>query len=436
MNPRLSRPLLAIAISGALAASGAVFAGPAAADPSGTRESSVDAGALLADPEPEASDPTAEPSGTPSETPPTTPSAEPSVEPSTPATEPETEPSEPSAEPSTPPASLPAPNPSLPSPSTDPSTPPTPDTTAPTGKFSINTTTLWSGQSVTLTQGAITDNQSTPEQITRVVNWGDNTTSTLRAGQAPIKKRYAKNGKYTITFTLKDAAGNSGKATAANPTVNVVTPGKFKLNKTSVWSGQIFTLTISSVPAGTTKLALDWGDGWVTNLAPKNQTVRGYYYKRKNGGLIKGGVTLRVTFTNKIGASSAIYAGKVTVKTDSWKPVVKVKKPKNANRIKSWKTVTGTATDKGSGVPYVYAFATRITGTAVYCYTPQKKWKRVYTEEQFNDCRPLELKVNKGKWSFKLNGLKKGTLYIDAKAWDRADNASKWASIKSKITKS
>ena len=36
----------------------------------------------------------------------------------------------------------------------------------------------------------------------------------------------------------------------------------------------------------------------------------------------------------------------------------------------------------------------------------------------------------------KLPSLKKGTLYVDARAWDWADNASKWASVKAKITRS
>ena len=36
--------------------------------------------------------------------------------------------------------------------------------------------------------------------------------------------------------------------------------------------------------------------------------------------------------------------------------------------------------------------------------------------------------------SVKLSGLKKGTLYVDARTWDWADNASKWSSVKAKIT--
>jgi len=42
----------------------------------------------------------------------------------------------------------------------------------------------------------------------------------------------------------------------------------------------------------------------------------------------------------------------------------------------------------------------------------------------------------KGKWSVKVNGLTKSTIYVDALAWDWADRQSKWASVKSKLTKS
>jgi hypothetical protein len=34
----------------------------------------------------------------------------------------------------------------------------------------------------------------------------------------------------------------------------------------------------------------------------------------------------------------------------------------------------------------------------------------------------------------KLGSVKKGILYVDARTWDWGDNASKWSSIKVKIT--
>ncbi|GAA2505368.1 hypothetical protein Ahu01nite_042160 [Winogradskya humida] len=428
LNARLKRPILAVVVSSALLAGGAFAASPALASDSG-RSATADAGAVLADeptPDPSETTPTPEPSETtpapdPSET---TSAPEPSDTPTTSAPEPSDTPTTSDPEPSgttTPPVE----------PSSPPtSTPPVPDTIKPTGKFSLNTTSLWVGQKVTFTQGAVTDNGPVTE-VTRVVSWGDGTSTTLKAtGQAPVNKQYTRNGKFTITLTVTDKAKNSSKTSSV---LNVTVPGKFKISKYSIWPGERVTTTFSSVPAGTTRIRFDNGDGYVQEIKPKNQAIKVFYYHRKNGGLIKGKVTLRATFYNKFGASSAVYVGVVNVKTDSWKPVVSVKKPKNPTKIKSWKTVTGTVSDKGSGAPYVYVWVTRINGSAVYCYTPAKKWKRVYSEEQYNNCAPVAITPSKGKWSLKINGLGKGTVYVDARAWDWADNASKWASIQSKV---
>lgn len=309
------------------------------------------------------------------------------------------------------------------------------DTVPPVGAFSLNSAALWTGQSVSLTQGTVTDDTTAPELVTRVADWGDGSApTTLAAGTAKYTHKYATNGTFTVKVTYQDAAGNSSEVTSA---VAVTTPGKVKLSKTSVWNGERFQVIFSSVPSGTTKIALDWGDGYVSTHAGKNQSITGLIYHRKNGGLITGAVALKATYTNKFGASSAIPIGKVTVKKDKAKPVVKIKKPGSANRLKSWKTVKGTLTDKGAVAPYVYVWATRITGNKAYCFTAKKKWKRYYGNAGYKKhCSAVEVKISKGKWSMKLPSLKKGTLYVDARAWDWADNVSKWASVKAKITRS
>ncbi|OJF15166.1 hypothetical protein [Couchioplanes caeruleus] len=440
MNPRLSRSLLAIAVSGALLTGSAVVGAPAfAADTEATAAVRTALGDPATDPTTSESTPTGSATGTTTpdgaatdpgtpETDPSTPVTEPSTpvtEPSTPVTEPstpETEPSTPVTEPSTPVA-----EPS--SPETDPGSPA--DTTAPVGSFSLQTTSLWIGQKMTLKLGAVSDDTSSAEQILRVVNWGDNTANVLPAGQAQIRKQYTEAGSFTVTVTLKDAAGNIGMATAPAATkVTVTSPGKFKLNKTTVWPGQRFSVSISGVPAGTTVIRLHWGDGSYSKLRGANQTVSTLY------GRNMGKVTLRATFANANGMSSLVTVGTIDVKRDRWRPVVKVKKPSQSNRLKSWKYATGTVTDKGAGVPFLFVLATRISGNKVYCFTPKKTWKRVYNERQFKNCVPVAVKVSKGKWSLKLSGLKKGELYVDAMARDWGGNLSKVASVKAKITRS
>lgn len=404
MNSRLSRPLLTVAVSGALVAGSGLVASPALADPGSTPVLPPAVSSLL---------------GEPAAAPATTKDA-------AGATDLATEPA-----------------PATDSTGTTASTPGAvkiaadgADTIAPVGSFTVNSPALWIGQALKLTQGAVTDETSTPDQITRVVNWGDGTTSTLDPNVAEYPHKYGKNGKFTVTVTFQDAAGNSSQATSA---VSITTPGKFKVSKTSVWWNEILTVNFSSVPAGTTKIVFDHGDGYVQTLPGKYQTVRAYYYTRKSGGYVKGIVRPKATFHNQYGASSAIQIAKLTVKADGWRPTVKIAKPGSSDRIKSWKTVKGTAADKGSGLNRVAVFATRFNGSKVYCYTAKKTWQRVNvnSDSQINKyCVPHYVKISKGKWSLSLKGVAKGTLYVDASAQDNTGNWSKFATVKGKITRS
>ncbi|MFI7541180.1 PKD domain-containing protein [Actinoplanes sp. NPDC049599] len=408
MNPRLTRPLLAVAVTGALLTGGSLVGAPASADPGVTHTLPPEAAALLDDPAPGPTATTAEPTPEPTAT--TEPTATP----------------EPTPEPTA--TTEPTPTPTVP---TDPDPA---DTVAPAGRFTLNSAALWIGQSVSLVQGAVTDDTSAPDQITRVAAWGDGTSSTLAADTATYAHKYPKNGKFTVTVTYRDAAGNTSSAASV---VTVTTPGAFKLSKTTVWSNESFTVTFSKVPAGTTKIVFDQGDGYIATLTGKNQTSRMYLDTDEDGGKISGAVSLRATFHNRYGASSAFVIGKVTVKRDSWKPVTTVKKPKSSNRIKSWKYATGTAKDKGSGVYRVAVYASRLTGSKFYCYSAKNTWKRVTSDAQADKyCVPHYVKAKKGKWTLRLKGVAKGTLWVDAATQDVSANWGKFKTVKVKITRS
>ncbi len=365
------------------------------------------------------------------------------VEPVEPTTEPTVEPTtdptvQPTVEPTVEPTVQPTVEPTV-EPTVAPTNPPA-DTTAPTGSFKLSTTALWIGQRVTLTQTALADDTSAAHQITRTVDWGDGSpATTLAPGDTRIAKAY-KPGRYTVSVTLTDAAGNKGSATVAKPTIDVTVPGAFKLSKKAVWHHESFKTTITKVPNGTKKITVDWGDGYVSAHPGKNQTILSLYYTTPKRVLVKPGViTLRATFTNANGVSAPIVIGKITLKRDSADPTVRITKPakSKANRLSSWKTVRGTMADRGSGVGIVWVYAVRFSprGDAAYCYTPTKKWKRVYSEAQMRKCPPAVAKLAKGKWSLPLNGLKKGTLFVDAIAGDWSHRFSKWASVSQKITR-
>jgi hypothetical protein len=407
MYSRLGRPLLGIALSGALLAGGATFASPAlASDPeirtSATR-TAINTPSVLG----RSSHPGAVPGALTGAT--VSQSGVP-IQPTLAAEPPPADDDPP------PPAEDPTPV----------------DTTAPVGSYELSLTSVWVGQRITLTDLGVTDDVSGAEGITRTVTWGDGVTSTLTPGAEPIGKRYAKAGKFTVTVTLTDEAGNTATAALANSVVTVTMPGKTKLSPTSVFTGGIFAITFSSVPAGTTRITLDWGDGYVQNFAGKNQTIRGYYYRTKSGALINGGIrTLKAAYTNQNGTSSPILIGNVIIKRDQWIPTVKITKPAKPSKVKSWSTLRGTAADRGAGLynVQVWVFRTSPAGYT-YCYTSKKTW--VYTPD--GSCYGILLNVTKGKWSLKMNKLAKGILEVQAKSLDWTDKQSKQATVIQKLT--
>jgi hypothetical protein len=239
-----------------------------------------------------------------------------------------------------------------------------------------------------------------------------------------------------VSVTLTDAAGGTAQATVDQPLVAVTLPGRLQVNKTAVWLGQSLRVTISGVQPGfTSKIVLDWGDGYTNTFPGTSGYVDGYYYHRRVGGKrVSGVVTLRAWFYNKLG--TVVLSTNVSIRPDGWRPAVKVNKPAKSNRASSWAYARGTASDKGSGLNGTYVWVTKITGKKVYCYTPSKKWKRVYNQTQLNNCAGILAKVTKGKWAVRIVGLKKGsTVYVDAISWDWSDNRSKQSSTHAKLTR-
>jgi hypothetical protein len=359
------------------------------------------------------------------------------------------------ADSSEPPAADPTPEPTVeptPGPTVEPTPEPTPplptdpptDTTAPTGTFVLSTAGLWTGQKLTLQQTALADGGADTAGIKRVVTWGDGTSTTVAAGATTAAKAYSKKGKFTVAVTLTDAAGNTAKAKIAKPAITIAVPAAtFKLSKSAVWHHESFKVTIAKVPSGTTKITLDRGDGARTALKGKNQSVTLSYHKRSGKLVAPGKITLRATFTNKNGAAAPVTVGKVTLKKDSWNPTVKFTKPakSKASKASSWSTIRGTAADKGSGLAKVHTFAVRVNLTSgdAWCYTTKNKWLKLDFDNEDQNILPCirTVKVTKGKWSYKLTGLKKGyAIGLSAIALDWVDRESKVAAADATLTRS
>ncbi|SDT76261.1 PKD domain-containing protein [Actinoplanes derwentensis] len=400
MKPRLAA-LMAAALSGVVVAAGVVSTTPAAAvsthmnlradesgEPSDSAEPS-ESGDTSTAPDPEQTEPSASPSS-----------------------------SAPSPEPSNGPSSG-SPGSSSGSPSAVPG-----DVTPPTGTFRLNATGLWLGQQVRFEQRA---GEFSTDTVSRVINWGDGSTTPLPAGTTAATKQYGRVGSYPVTVVLTDRAGNRSSITAK--TVRVTTPaGKWALSRTKVYQGVPFSVNVPAVPSGATRILIDWSNGkTVQYTARKGAFTNDILYKPGTSTRISGTQTVRISFGNANGWSAYQGVGRINVLADRTRPSLTITKPSAPSRIASWKTVRGTVADKGSGAPYVWLTVARSTSAGrFYCLTPARKWKRYTTDAQFWDyCAKDGVRVtaSKGKWSMKVPaGATKGQFLVYAWTYDWADN--------------
>ncbi|MBB2945975.1 outer membrane biosynthesis protein TonB [Actinoplanes lutulentus] len=427
MKPRLSRPLLAAFVSGAIVAGGVVYTAPVlAAGPVASPAAAIDA-TDTPEPTETSGSPTATETTTSAAPVETTTSAAP-VETTTSAAPVETTTSAAPVETTT--SASPTPTKTTTSPAPVKTTTPAPkDTKAPTGSFRLSATSIWTGQKVTFSQSAAEyqDDRDADSAITRKISWGDGTSTTLAANATSYAKQYTRAGRFNVTETLTDRSGN--RATTAAKVVSVTVPAKWALSRYTIYQGARFEVSISKVPAGTDKIHVDWGDGWIDTLGGRDQKFGGTILYRKNTDTkISGKVKMRIAFTNKNGWTGWLPLATVNVLKDNWKPKLTVTKPKKPNKISSWKTIKGTLTDKGSGVTVARVTIIRVTTSGkLYCLTQKKKWKRYTTEAQFmKHCgnNGVEIKPSKkGNWSMKVpSGVTKGQIVVLAWTYDRAHN--------------
>lgn len=431
MKPRLARPLLAAIVGGALAAGGAVAASPAFAGSSPVRAAIAveESGEPTASVEPSPSDSvTSEPA--PSES-----SSSAAPEPSESSSSAAPEPSESSVSPS-------------PSVSTSPATPK--DTIKPTGTYSLSASSIWTGQFVKLTQTTANFGDpvnangapNTPDAaLKRTVNWGDGKIDTLKAGTTVVQHTYTRPATFAVTERITDAAGNFFDIRKTVKVSNAAT--KLVNSKTSVWNGQRYYITVKAVPAGTQYVMIQNGDNCTGEFkwTGKAKAVKMYFWKDcATGKIVTGKRYAKVKYRNANGYSAWFTGGAgVTVKKDSWKPTVTVTKPKNSNKLSSWKYVTGTVKDKGSGVRVVWVSLENFSNGQDYCLNVNKKWQKVNNETWNDTCYSWKATVSaNGKWKFKVPaGLKKGYFWPAAAGEDWAGKVTNpFKYIEAKITRS
>ncbi|MBB4738718.1 5'-nucleotidase [Actinoplanes octamycinicus] len=284
------------------------------------------------------------------------------------------------------------------------------DTTAPTGTYAVNAAAIWPGQTVTLTQSALTDDVTAAAQVKQVVNWGDGSAAeTLAAGATKATHTYAAAGSYPVTVTLTDEAGNA--ATVSGGTVVAAAQaGKYTLDKCLVWSGETVTVQPSGV-TGADSYQVNWGDG----------TVGGLTHVYRKG----GSFTVTATPVNAAGAGKAVKVGSVLVVQDILAPVAGLSLPRDADRAASWTTVNGTVIDLGAGVDSVSVKLIEQRSGKWFAYAAGT-WTVAASEKDASaraEAVTAQLDPFFG-WHAAVSGVDKGTLKVSYWATDKAGNRS------------
>jgi hypothetical protein len=313
-----------------------------------------------------------------------------------------------------------------------------PDLTAPNGTY----TTSWVSRTGTITQTSLTDD-SPVSQVTRSVNWGDNSAAEAWTTGTTINHLYAADGLYRPTVTLKDAVGNT-RVVVVPPIVpgdKTAPVGTFTTSPAKAWADvTAVNLTQTALSDDFSKAAdvlrwIDWGDG-SSVLAWDGGVTSTHVYAAA------GTYTPLVVLKDEAGNTRQVSSQAVVVTADTVAPVVKLTLPRKgvADEVSSWKKLAGTAADnKGTGVANVSVAAIEKRATGWYFFkattktwgqapTKAKAWKRAKAA--------VVTPTSKGAWTTRLTGLRKGTLFIKVTATDLAGNTSHPTTTKAVLTAS
>ncbi|MEU8229747.1 hypothetical protein AB0C12_09075 [Actinoplanes sp. NPDC048967] len=305
-----------------------------------------------------------------------------------------------------------------------------------TGTYTLDSTSIWTGQQVTLTEGELVD--ETPESVAeRTVDWGDGSpVQTLAAEARKATHKYAAVGSYPVKVQLKDTDGE-GTATITNTTttVQVATAiGSYKFNVASNWSweggGATAKLLLSGIPATATRVWVDWGDGKTSLLGPTTGSTTHYYPV--------GTHAARITLENAQGKTTPVTTRAYTVKVDYTAPSSTLTVPRKPARASYWKTIQGTAKDGQIGMDSVGVQLWKWTATKDYYFNfSTRKWVR-YTPGKTkipNAAVSWRGVDSKGVWKVPVPGLSKGYSFeVDYVAVDRAGNDNGWKYRVQKLT--
>jgi hypothetical protein len=301
---------------------------------------------------------------------------------------------------------------------------------APTGTYKLDSVGVWPGQTVTLTETDLSDDDVAKEAITRTIDWGDETTTVAAAGETSWKHTYAGVGSKPLEVRLSDGEiAGSGTFTGGS-VVSVTAPtGTFSWKSAKVWTYDTYeamaTWNATNVPANSAATWTTWGDDTSTLLRDATSTSVEHWYG-------PGTFTPQTTMKNAQGTSAAKASPALSVQSDTTGPTVTLTYPGSPNKASSWSTIRGTARDSQSGpdVAFVFLWRYNTAGTEYYYNFGARSWVR-YTNQNLNtlpDSVWGQPTVSaSGTWSVPVTGLSKG--WIIEPQYQAVDKVGNWSGL-------
>ncbi len=316
-----------------------------------------------------------------------------------------------------------------------------PDNVAPKGTFTAGPTTAFAGAtSVAVTQTSLSDNVSAAAKINRSVVWGDGSPAQAWPATGQPTHVYTTAGTYQPQVIITDEAGNA--ATVNTPKITVVTDktapaGAFTAGPQEAWTAwtpvalKQVSLSDDYTAASAITRTVDWGDGTDPEAWPKGTPLSHVYAEA-------GTYQPRVVIKDLAGNEAVVKTSStVVVTTDTVRPRVKLTLPTaKLKKIKTWKTLKGTAIDRQTGVATVQVKIVQ-KRTKGWFALKGKRWVKAATKKQaFAKAKPkTKVPTETGEWKVRVPRLRKGKLAYKVRAFDNVGNKSTWAKHAQRITK-
>jgi len=312
-----------------------------------------------------------------------------------------------------------------------------PDLTAPLAIFSV-VRNNGTGGNVALHLDDLADDVSSDNNVDIDVSW-DEGANTVKwpAPFSNLSKVYTEDlAVHYVTVTVTDEANNTRDYPLTVVVNDTEAPnGAFTVSTGSAWAS--FTSVSLSEVSVTDNLSLsgkvarvvNWGDG--TAAQP---WTAGLTHKYAAGGTF----TPSITLYDEAGNSRNVETSGVLVKVDAAGPALKVASPKALKSVRAWQTVRGTAVDAGVGTRNVLVKAVEKRGTSWYAFkAATRTWvkagltkRAALKKATWAGVTPLA----NGQWAVRLGKLTKGSLVVQARAFDQRGNASALVVKKASLT--